>query len=183
MKNSTVFKTVATVAIVIILIVLWVFNEQKDSYSEPHDAINAVDKELLLIPAFKAEDESLYFFIKDKNNLGAVKVRKGLTGWKTGMFSWSPMDSKRKYEELGGYQGHGENLIYGLIRNGDQRLVTVDGQEAEFLNLAMLPPSLQKEYNVEGLYLWYFESDEDTDHEELKLLNKDSHTVIQSINL
>jgi hypothetical protein len=182
-KNSTVFKSVVLIIVFVTLTVIWVYSEAQDTYSEPQYAIQAIDKDLLLIPAYKINDESLYFFIKDKKNLGSVKVRKGLFGWKSGMFTWSQMDSKRKYEKLNGVQGYGENLLYGLIRNGDERVVTVDGHEAEILNLAMIPPSLLEEYNLEGLYLWYFESDDNLNHEQLMLLHRETHEIIQSIKL
>ena len=41
------------------------------------------------------------------------------------MLTWSPMDNKGGYENLSGYQGHCENLIYVLIRNGNDRLIKV----------------------------------------------------------
>ena len=81
-------------------------------------------------------------FIKNTNNLGAAYVQKGLFGWKAEMLTWSPMDNERSYENLNGYQGYGENLIYGLIRQGNERLVQIGENHATILNLAaMLPPS------------------------------------------
>lgn len=49
------------------------------------------------------------------------------------------MDSDRKYENLSGSQGQGENLIYGLIRHGHERLVQINEEQGTILNLAMLP--------------------------------------------
>ncbi|WP_394140020.1 aspartyl-tRNA synthetase [Cytobacillus oceanisediminis] len=183
MKNSSILKYVVLLMVVITLIVTWAYVEDQDSYSDPVKAIEAIDKELLLIPAYQLGDKSLYFFIKDKNNLGATIVRKGIFGWKSGMLTWGPLDSKREYEMLEGFHGHGEGLVYGLIRNGDERVVTVDDQEAQVLNLAMLPPSVVKKYNLEGLYLWYFESDNNLNHEQVKLLRKNTQEIIQSIDL
>lgn len=180
MKHSTILKYVFLFIVVIALTASWAYAESQDSYSEPHKAIQAVDKDLKLIPAYKLGDESLYFFIKDKTNLGATKVRKGIFGWKSGEFTWGPLDPGRDYEKLQGIQGHGEGLVYGLIRNGDEKVVTVDGHEASIVNLSLLSPSVVKEYQLEGLYLWYFESDT---HEQVKLLRKDTQEIIDSVDL
>lgn len=180
MKHSTILKYVFLFIVVIALTASWAYAEDQDSYTEPYQAIQAVDKDLQLIPAYKLGNESLYFFIKDKTNLGATKVRKGIFGWKSGMFTWGPLDPDRDYENLQGIQGHGQGLVYGLIRNGDERVVTVDDQEASMVNLSLLSPSVVKEYQLEGLYLWYFESDT---HEQVKLLRKDTREIIESLDL
>jgi hypothetical protein len=182
MNNSAIFKYAVLIFILVSLMVIWIITEQQSAYPEPHHAIKAADKELLLIPAYKMNDESLYFFIKDKNNLGAVEAQKGIFGWKTGMFTWSPMDSNRVYENLAGFHFHGDSLIYGLIRNGDERIITVDGQEAEILNLGMLPLSDQKENKLEGLYLWYYEGKENLENAKVELLHRDREELIQSEN-
>lgn len=180
MKNATILKYVFLFIVVIALTASWAYAESQDSYSEPHKAIQAVDKDLRLIPVYKIGDEFLYFFIKDKTNLGAARVRKGIFGWRSGMFTWGPLDPDRDFEKLQGIQGHGEGLVYGLIRNGDERVVTVDGQEASMVNLSLLSPSVVKEYQLEGLYVWYFESDA---HAQVKLLRKDTREIIDSVDL
>ncbi|MGM0852487.1 MAG: aspartyl-tRNA synthetase [Bacillota bacterium] len=183
MKNSTILKYVFLFIVVIALMAAWAYTEDQDSYSEPYKAIQAVDKELQLIPAYKVGDESLYFVIKDKTNLGVTVVRKGIFGWKSGMFTWGPLDPNREYEKLQGIQGHGEGLVYGMIRKGDERVVTVDDQEATVLNLTILSPSVVKEYHLEGLYLWYFESYKNLNDQQVKLLRKDTREIIESLEL
>ena len=64
--------------------------------------------------------------------------KEGLFGWKARMFTWSPMDNKRNYQKLNGYQDDGENLIYGLIKDGDDRLIKIDENKARIINLAKL---------------------------------------------
>jgi hypothetical protein len=182
-KKPTILKYVFLFIVVIALFAAWAYAEDQDSYTEPYKAIQAVDKDLQLIPAYKIGDESLYFFIKDKTNLGATMVRKGIFGWKSGMFTWGPLDLGREYEKLQGIQGHGEDLVYGLIRNGDERVVIVGDQEATLLNLALLSPSVVKEYQLEGLYLWYVESDKNPNAQQVNLLRKDTREVIDSIDL
>jgi hypothetical protein len=182
-KNATILKYVFLFIVVIALTASWAYAEDQDSYSEPHKAIQAVDKDLQLILAYKIGDESLYFFIKDKTNLGATKVRKGIFGWKSGMFTWGPFYPDRDYEKLQGIQGHGQGLVYGLIRNGNERVVTVDDQEASILNLSLLSPSVVKEYQLEGLYLWYVESEKNLNDQQVKLLHKDTREIIDSVEL
>lgn len=183
MKHSTILKYVFLFIVVIALTACWAYAEDQDSYTEPYQAIQAVDKDLQLIPAYKLGDESLYFFIKDKTNLGATKVRTGIFGWKSGLFTWGPLDPDRDYENLQGIQGHGEGLVYGLIRNGDERVVTVGDQEASMVNLSLLSPSVVKEHQLEGLYLWYVESDKNLNAQQVKLLRKDNREIIDSVDL
>ena len=90
------------------------------------------------------------------------------------MLTFSPMDDERDYENLNGYQIHGDNLIYGFIKHGDDRVVEMDGYRATMLNLAMLPPSEVEKLRLEGLYIWYIESDKPLNVEEIKLFNKDT---------
>ncbi|WP_124070767.1 aspartyl-tRNA synthetase [Filibacter tadaridae] len=154
--------------------VIWVIAEKSDSYSEPQEALFAADHDLTLIPGYKINDKALFFFIKGTNNLGAAYVQKDLFGWKADILTWSPMDSKRSYENLSGSQGQGENLIYGLIRHGDDRIVQIGEDRATILNLAMLPLSEVEKLRLEGLYIWYFEGDKLPGGGEIKLLNKDT---------
>lgn len=183
MKNKTILSTVSLLMVVITLTSLWAHAEDQDSYSEPHEAILAEDKDLLLIPAYKMGNESLYFFIKGKNNLGAVYSHQGFFGWKSGMLTWGPIDPNRDVDRLGGFKGHGETLIYGLINNADERVVKVDDQKATILNLAMLSPEVVKEYQLEGVYLWYFEKDPERTYKQVELVEKETDEVIQSIDL
>src|SRR5699024_7295820 len=133
---------------------------KSDSYSAPQEALYASNNDLLLIPVYKVDDKALFFFIKNTNNLGAAYAHNGLFGWKADVLSWSPMDENRNYENLNGYQGHGDNLIYGLIRHGDKRLVQIGDTEATILDLgAMLPQGEIEKFQLEGLYIWYFESE------------------------
>ncbi|WP_421378263.1 aspartyl-tRNA synthetase [Bacillus salacetis] len=183
MKKSTSITITVILLISIGLLSAWGYNEQKISFAEPNEAILSTNKGLVLIPAYKNDDRSLFFFIKDKNNLGAAVAHKGVFGWKSGMSAWSPFNKRGDYETFGGYQGYGDQLIYGLIRNPEKKIIMADDREAAMLNLEMLPQSVVKEYNLKDLYLWYFESENTLNIEQLKLLQKDTQEVIQSIDL
>lgn len=173
-------KWLSVVLVFILIGVVWVMSTKSDSYSEPQEALFALDNDLLLIPSYKINDKALFFFIKNTNNLGAAYVKKGFLGWKADFLSWSPMDSKRNSENLNGYQGHGDNLIYGLIRNGDERIVKIGEMDATILNLAMLPPSEVEKFQLDGLYIWYLESDEPLNGAEIRLLNKNTGEEIDT---
>jgi hypothetical protein len=183
MKKSSNFILLTSFLVLITLMSIWSLVEYQESFSEPNEAIYAENKDLLLIPAYKLGEESLFFFIKGKNNLGAVYAFKGLFGWKCGMLTSGPVDPKREFDRLEGYQAHGEKLIYGLFRKGDEQVVTVDDQEANVLNLALLSPPVVKEYKLEDVYLWYFEKDSGVAYEQIKLVQKDTGEIIQSIDL
>lgn len=168
-------KWLSVFLVLILITVIWIMSAKSDSYSEPQEAIFASDNDLLLIPSYKANDKALFFFIKNTNNLGAAYIQKGLFGWKADMLTWSPMDDERNYENLNGYQVYGDNLIYGLIRHGDKRLVQIGETDATILDLAaILPPSEVEKFRLNGLYIWYFESDTAPNGEEIRLLNKNT---------
>jgi len=183
-KGSLNKNTSITFAVIVIFItVIWLFSDKSISYPEPQEAIFGVEKDLALIPAYKINSNALFFFIKDKNNLGATYARKGLWGWKADFLTWDPMDNKRNYEKLNGYQGYGENLLFGLIKDGDDRLLQLDDKNATILNLEMLPAEVVEEYQLKGLYIWYFESDTALEEGTIKLINKSTEEVLDEIDL
>lgn len=169
------------VPVAIIIVVVWGMIEKSDSYSEPQEALFAIDNDLLLIPGYKLNGRALFFFIKNENNLGAAYVQKDLFGWKADILTWSPMDSERNYDNdhLNGAQGQGANLIYGLIKHGDDRIVQVGEEQANILNLAMLPTEEIEKFRLEGLYIWYLESDQPSISNEIKLLDKETGEEIE----
>ena len=184
MKRGSFKKAVIAFTVIAFFItVIWVISEKSISYSEPQEAILAVEKDLVLIPAYKLNRNALFFFIKDKNNLGATYVREGLFGWKAEFLSWSPMNLERNYEDLNGQQGHGEHLIFGLIKDGDDRLIQLGDQSAKILNLEVLPTEIVAEYELTGLSIWYFEIDTALEEDKIKLINKTTEEVIEEIDL
>jgi hypothetical protein len=92
------------------------------------------------------------------------------------------MDNDRSYEKLNSYQGHGENLIYGLIRHGDERLIQIGENNANILSLAMLSPNEVEKYRLEGLYLLYFENETPLKEGEIKLISTNTGEEIDSID-
>jgi hypothetical protein len=156
-------------------------SDKSSSYSEPSEALFAADQDMVLIPGYKKDDEALYYFIKDKNYLGATYVKKGLFGWKTDVLTWGALDLKVSSDNLIGHSGHGENLIYGLIKNGDERIIKMGDHEAKLLNLEMLPNSTVQEYQLQDMYIWYFESETALDRGEIKLLNKSTGEQLDSV--
>ncbi|WP_285395451.1 aspartyl-tRNA synthetase [Lysinibacillus sp. fls2-241-R2A-57] len=185
MKQGSFKKNtgIAFAVIAIFIIVIWLISEKSISYSEPQEAILAVEKDLVLIPAYKINSNSLFFFIKDQNNLGVTYVREGLWGWKVEFLTWISMDKNRNYENLNGYQRYDENLIFGLIKDGDDRLLQLDDKKATILNLEMLPTEVVEKHQLKGLYIWYFESDTALEEGTIKLINKATKEVIDEINL
>ncbi|MGN7408386.1 MULTISPECIES: hypothetical protein [unclassified Sporosarcina] len=162
--------------VAVIIAIVWVLSEKTNSYSESQEALFEIDNDLSIIPGYKLNDKALFFFIKNEENLGAVYVQKRMFGWKVDTLTWSPMASKRNYDSdsLNGFQGHGENLIYGLIKQGDDRIVQVNEEQATILNLAMLPQDEIERFRLEGLYIWYFESEEPLTGGVIRLMNKNT---------
>lgn len=185
LKQQKLYKNAVSVLIVILISIfaVWFFSEKANSYSEPQEAINAIEKDLLLIPAYKLNDDALFFFIKDKNNLGATYVQEELLGWKAGILTWSAMDNKRNYDKFNGYQSNGESLIFGLIKFEEERIIKMDENNAKFLMLdVMLPSEIVEEYQLEDLCIWYFENDTVPEGKTIELINN-SGEVLDTISL
>ena len=185
MRKLSLLKILVAIFLLIVITIsaIWFKSEKSNSYTEPQEALFAIDKGLLLIPAYKLNKDSLFFFIKDKNNLGAAYVNEGLLGWKAGTLNLGPMNNKSNHYNLKDYQVQDERLIYGLIKDGNERLIKVNKNDAQIINLAMLPPNVIEEYQLEGLYIWYFESDTTLDGGELKLIDKNTGLVIDTAPL
>ena len=183
MKNkSRTSISITILLMVFISFLIWLMSEKSSSYSEPSEALFANDQDMVLVPGYKKDDVALYFFIKDKNYLGATYVEKGIFGWKTGVLTWGSMDFKASSDNLNSYSGHGENLIYGLIKNGDERIIKIGEHEAKLLDLEMLPNSTVQEYQLQDMYIWYFESETALDRGEIKLLNKSTGEQLDTID-
>lgn len=187
LKQQKLYKNTVSLSVLIVILIsifaVWFFLEKENSYSEPQEAIIAIEKDLLLIPAYKLNDDALFFFIKDKNNLGTTYVQEGLLGWKAGILTWSSMDNKRNYDEFNGYESHGESLIFGLIKFEEERIVKMDDNNAKFLMLdVMLPSEIVEEYQLEDLCIWYFENDTVPEEKTIQLINN-SGEVLDTISL
>ena len=178
-------KRAVSILIIILLctFAVWFFTEKSSSYLEPQEAINAVEQDLLLIPAYIKNDDALYFFIKDMNNLGVTYVQRGIVGWKAGILTWSSIDSNRNYDKFTGYKSQGEGLIYGLIKYEEDRIVKMNENEAKYLKLdVMLPQKVVEEYKLEDLCIWYFENATVSEEVTIELISN-TGKVIDFINL
>lgn len=182
MNKNVMTKRITVIILIMVFVFIWGMGERASSYSEPSEAFFAIDQDMVLIPGYKMDEEALYFFIKDKNYLGVTYVKKGLFGWKTGMLTWGSFDFKASSDKLNGRSGHGENLIYGLIKNGDERIIKMGENEAKLLNLEMLPNSIVEEYQLQDMYIWYFESEITLESGEIQLLNKSTGEQLDSVD-
>ncbi len=172
MSEFFIKKWLLVISFVLIAFV-WGMIAKSESYSEPQEALWSKDSDIVLIPSYQLKDKALFFFIKNPNHIGAAYVEKGLFGWSAQMLTWSQIDMERGYEKLDDLKGHGGSLIYGLIRNGDERLVKIGESYATILDLGdILPPNEVEKYRLKGLFIWYFESHTSLNEEEITLINK-----------
>ncbi|KXH81938.1 hypothetical protein [Sporosarcina sp. HYO08] len=177
--NKKLLGILPLILIFIIGFFIWALAERSESFQEPNEALLANDQDLVLIPGYKHDDRALFFFIKNETYLGAAYVHKRIFGWKAGMLTWSSLD--RNNEGLDSYSGHGDHLIYGLIRHGDERLIQVGEHDAKMLNLEMLPQNKVEQLRLKGLYLWYFEGGSFSDRKGVKLIDKNNGEEIDSL--
>lgn len=177
-------KWLMLISVVVIITGIWMISEKSDAYANPQEALFANDNELLLIPGYKLNDKALFFFIKNTNDFGTAYVEKGLFGWKVDYLTWSPMDNEREYEKLSGYQGHGEHLIYGLIKHGNERMIEIGEADATILDLGtMLSPEEVEAFNLEDLSIWYLESELSLYGEQIRLLDENDGEEIDTYGI
>lgn len=182
-KNAKIVSVLILIIIISIIFTFWFMSEKSTSYSEPYEALIAIDKDLLLIPSYKINGNALFFFMKDKNNLGATYVHEGVLGWKAGTLTWAAVDNNRSYEKLNGYRTHDDSLIYGMIKYEEEQIVKMDENKATFLMLdVMLSPEIVEQYQLEDLCIWYFETDNVAEGKTIELINP-SGEVIDLIRL
>lgn len=180
-RNPKLFILLIVLSIVLIsLFSIWSISESKISYEEPQEALLAENDELVLIPTYKTPDEALFFFIENKNDFGAVMVYKHIFGWKTDFRTGSSMNSLLTEKKIGGYQTHGDEIIYGLMKGGDNRVIMVDNDPAITINLEIMLPDESGNGDLDGLYLWYYETDDLEKLTSLSLVDQSTNEEIDT---
>lgn len=177
--------SVAFFAILIVIVGFnWFTSEKSRSFSEPHEAILALDQDVLVIPAYKKNNVSLNFFIKDNDKFGATFVEHGIFGWKThGNLLYNEIGELKDYETLDKYRVHDEYFVYGLIRTAEEPQILVNNNEAELINFETLDEEDLKDLNLDNMYIWYFESAMPITDGKIELKNKASGNLIYTTKL
>ncbi|KAA0957588.1 aspartyl-tRNA synthetase [Planococcus kocurii] len=175
-SHSKLFILLLVSAVILITVfTVWSISENKISYEEPQKALLAENKDLILIPAYVTEDKALYFFIKDSNNIGTAKITNGLFGWKSDYLAWSTTTGTITDEKFNGYQIYGDEIIFGLMKNGQDFTVMADDIPTEKINLEVSLHNESVEMDLENVYLWYIESDNLSNIKELILVNQNTN--------
>lgn len=169
--------------IVLSAFIVWSISESEASYKEPQEALLAENEDLVLIPAYVTQDEALFFFIRNETSLGAAKVYKNLWGWKSDFLTWGPFNSITTGEKIGGYQIHGDEVIFGLMQKGDERVVMLNNTPAPAIPLELsLPDEIDNEH-LSDLSLWYFETDELANESSLTLVERNTNEEIDTLHI
>lgn len=184
-RKNQVLKWVKMLApAVIIMLVIWGSWEKSEAYSEPQEAIYELYFDSALIPGYVLDRQALFFTISDDQLLGAHYVDKRIFGWKAKGFLSYPINNRdilanNHVETIGK-----RHLIYGLIDRVEDAIVQVNGEEARLLNLAMLPEEEIEKYNLEGLSIWYFESEKriDTAEAEVQVVDRQTGKVLDTLS-
>ncbi len=178
-KYRKLFIVLTGLSIALIaLFSMWSISESRVSYEEPQEALLAEDEDLVLIPTYKTQDEALFFFIENENNLGAAMVFKNLLGWKADFRTWSPFNEITTEEKVGGYQIHGERVIFGLMKDGDDQAMMINNIPAATIALEISLPNKADNDELNGLYLWYYETDNLETITSLSLVNRSTNKEI-----
>jgi hypothetical protein len=189
LKSFINAKFSLTIIAIIILYSLgnWFYNEKSTSFSEPEEALLNVEKDVLLIPAYKAVGESLFFIVKDKNQLAAVYIQEAIFGWKLGEgdIPFTTIGDPKDYEKISNYKVHDDFLVYGLVKNVGNSVIKVNGEDAKIISLEkILDPNDVKRHNFQDMYLWYYESGADVLSEgEIEVFSKDNQELLDSTEL
>ncbi|MTD30124.1 hypothetical protein [Planomicrobium sp. YIM 101495] len=180
-QKSKLFISIIALSIGLISVfTVWSISEIKISYDEPQEALLAENEDAILIPAYVTEDKALFYFITDSNNIGAAKINKGLFGWKSDYQVWNEPIGTISDEKFNGYQKYGDEIIFGLMENGEELTVMADDIPANKINLkgSLYDESIEME--LENVYLWYFESDNLSQINELSLINQNTNEELDT---
>ncbi|TDL82451.1 hypothetical protein [Peribacillus frigoritolerans] len=140
--------------------VIWSMTEISQSFDEPLEALQDTKHDMeVVIPAYKINDEALYFFIDQNNQLGTAFLKEGIYGWKTGAISANPRQKMKADQKLIDYHVYDDSMIYGLLSDDEGALeVNVNGAPARTLEIGvMLEQDLAQKYNLEDKILWYYQ--------------------------
>ena len=180
-RNPKLFISLLALSMIILsAFIIWSISESKVSYEEPQEALLAENEDLVLIPAYKAQDEALFFFIQNENSLGSAMVYKNLRGWKSDFLIWSPFNSITTEEKIGGYQIYGDELVFGLMEKGDDRVMMINNIPATTINLELSLPDEADNDRLSDLYLWYFETDDLMNETNLNLIDRNTNEEIDT---
>lgn len=179
-RNSTLVSTILAAGIIIIVsLSFWMVVESHEAYATPQEALLAENDKLLLIPAYVHSKQALFFFIDSETWLGAVKVHKGLFGWKSDFKTWSPIGGIAEENEISGSRGYGEHVVYGLMRDrNDQNAMMLDDLPSIKVNLEVMLYGQTEQLDLQGLYLWYYEADHLFEVDQLRLVNQRTNEEI-----
>ncbi|OHR67393.1 hypothetical protein HMPREF3291_10810 [Bacillus sp. HMSC76G11] len=143
--------------------VIWSMTEISQSFDEPLEALQHTKHDMeVVIPAYKINDEALFFFIDQKNHLGTAFLKEGIYGWKASSISTNPLTDRPAESELLNYHFYGNSMIYGLLSDEKGSLeVKINGAEARTLQVGgMLEQEIAQKYNLQNTVLWYYQQDE-----------------------
>lgn len=184
-KKEMVMKWVKICApIAIILIVMWAVWEGSESHPTPQEAIYEMYYDATLIPGYLHEDEALFFSIAGNKLISAHYVDKNLFGWKAKRFTSYPVNDRSILDNNYGESTGKRHVIYGLIEPKDDWIVQVDGEDARLLNVETLPAEEVALYDLEGLFIWYYESNERIDTAEVvvQVVNQETGEVVEGLS-
>ncbi|KEZ50870.1 hypothetical protein [Metabacillus indicus] len=140
--------------------VIWSMTEISHSYDEPLEALKQTKQDMeVIIPAYNINDEALYFFIDENDQLGTAFMKQGIYGWKTGAISASPQQEIKADQKLIDYHVYDNSMIYGLISDAEGSLeVNINGAPARTLEIGvMLEQEVAQKHNLQDKILWYYQ--------------------------
>lgn len=180
-RNSKIISSILAAGIILIVgLSFWMVAESKNTSATPQEALLTENENLLLIPAYVNSSQALFFFIENEKQLGAVKVHKGVLGWKADFRTWSPIGEITATNEIPGYQVHGEKVAFGLLKDADESAMMLDDIPSIKVNLEVMLYGQTEELNLQGLYLWYYEADDLSEVDQLRLVHQRTNEEIDA---
>lgn len=162
---------ITSILLLFTFFILWLVAEKSMSYSEPYEALMNAEEDLVVIPVYKLNDESLFFFFKN-SNLGASFIQKGLFGWKSGALSYIQIEEVM-HDQINVVRGYGDHLIYGLVAK--ENYIKVNGKRAEHVYLDIkLDTEVLEQNRLENTTIWYFIKDSSLGQNKIELFHADT---------
>lgn len=171
----------------LVVVLAFVFNlyfEQftGDGKNTPKEALPQ-DADYEWIEGPKSEKEQRYFFLSNGNYFGTGVITKNLKGWSAGDGSYSQLPNPLEENTIVAAYSDSK-ILYGLIKPRGDIHVTVNGQQADFVELNSLSKEVMSLYDVEGYSIWYLELSEleNTEHYSIKVLDE-KNSIISDLSI
>ena len=164
---------------IIMLVVTSTLIMADETYDEPNEAVFAKFGKVELIPGYVINDKGLFFVFEQDHLIGYVTVRESLFGWKIDEdHTEIGTLSIKEIEQFSVSVMYDDSMAVGLFKQ-ENAVLLVDGQIAQNYPLA----GNEEFQEVEDVFLWWHERDDDEKTITLQLLDDETGEVLEQLEI